>query len=102
MANKKQIKQALNQYFSIKDIQEVAKFWDVDNPEDTSSFDIVNRKEFRIETTYTDSGYGDDDRTGKVWYYNFYRVCPHCNKETFKNRLFLNIEEEYTRYGEVI
>ena len=45
MANKKQIKQALNQYFSIKDIQE---------------------------------------------------------KETFKNRVFLNIEEEYTRYGDVI
>ena len=45
---------------------------------------------------------GDNDRTGKVWYLNFYRVCPHCNKETFKNRVFLNIEEEYTRYGEVI
>lgn len=146
MANKKQIKQALNQYFSIKDIQEVAKFWDVDNPEDTSSFDVVmeelqkainkvqamkdkklkkfkelyfkcshcgkltlykdvkevSRKEYRIETTYTDAGYGDDDRTGKVWYLNFYRVCPHCNKETFKDKYFLDIEEEYTRYGEVI
>ena len=41
MASKKQIKQTLNQYFSIKDIQEVAKFWDVNNPEDTSSFDVV-------------------------------------------------------------
>ena len=115
MASKKQIKQTLNQYFSIKGIQEVAKFWDADNPEDTSSYEVVieelqktidkiqslkdkklkkfkelcfkcpsckklslykdvkevSRKEFRIETTYTDSGYGDDDRTGKVWYYNF-------------------------------
>ena len=26
----------------------------------------------------------------------------NCNKETFKNKYFLNIEEEYTRYGEVI
>ena len=146
MASKKQIKQTLNQYFSIKDIQEVAKFWDADDPEDTSSYEVVieelqkaidkiqslkdkklkkfkelyfkcpgckklslykdvkevSRKEFRIETTYTDSGYGDDDRTGKVWYLNFYRVCPHCNKETFKDRHFLNIEEEYTRYGDVI
>lgn len=146
MVSKKQIKQTLNQYFSIKDIQEVAKFWDADDPEDTSSYEVVieelqkaidkiqslkdkklkkfrelyfkcpgckklslykdvkevSHKEFRIETTYTDSGYGDDDRTGKVWYLNFYMVCPHCNKETFKNRVFLNIEEEYTRYGDVI
>lgn len=50
MANKKQIKQALNQYFSIKDIQEVAKFWDVDNPEDTSSIEYssISRKNIPV------------------------------------------------------
>lgn len=92
MANKRQIKHTLNQYFSIKDIQDVAKFWDVDNPEDTSSFDVVMEE---LQKAMNKVQAMKDKKLAK-----FKEL--HCNQETFKGNIFLNIEEEYTRCGEVV
>lgn len=42
-----------------------------------------------IEPTYTDCGYGDDDRYGENEYYIEQSVCPNCKKEEEISRIYL-------------
>lgn len=47
--------------------------------------------EIRRETTYTDAGYGDDDKIGDVEYRITYSICPLCQKKTQENKMFIRI-----------
>ena len=44
-------------------------------------FKTITKQENRIETTYTDAGYGDNDMYGGVEYLVKYRICPLCGFE---------------------
>lgn len=54
-------------------------------------------KEFKREiekqnilgTTYTDCGYGDDDRYGEMEYLYHYLICPKCGNKMVKKRTYL-------------
>lgn len=47
----------------------------------TKRFKTITIKNRRIETTYRDCGYGDDDMIGEVEYLDYYLVCPICGYE---------------------
>lgn len=55
-------------------------------------------KEIRRETTYTDAGYGDDDKIGDVEYMITYSICPLCQKKTQEDKIFIRILWEKGRY----
>lgn len=55
-----------------------------------SKFKTLHQSETRIETTYTDCGYGDDDKYGEVEYMIMYEECPLCNNKT-------KVKKEYSR-----
>lgn len=61
----------------------------------TRKFKTITNTETRIETTYVDAGYGDDDRQGEIEYLVYYSVCPVCGnkKEERKNYIRLLWEE---------
>lgn len=44
----------------------------------TKDFKTSSEKKTNIETTYTDAGYGDDDRIGEVERLYLYTICPLC------------------------
>ena len=48
--------------------------------------------------TFSDAGYGDDDRYGDVTYLIYYHKCPYCHEETEDRRITLKIENEKSRY----
>lgn len=48
-------------------------------------------------TTYTDAGYGDDDRVGQVEYIIYYLECPICKEKQEKERTYIRTIKEWTR-----
>lgn len=54
-------------------------------------------KEIRRETTYTDAGYGDDDRIGDVEYMVTYSICPLCQKKSQEDKMFMRLLGEKRR-----
>lgn len=40
-----------------------------------------NKIETRVEITYSDAGYGDDDREGEIEYEIIYEICPICGNK---------------------
>ena len=54
------------------------------------------------EPTYIDAGYGDDDRIGDVKYKWFDKICPICQNHIFHNKIFMEILNEYDRWGNKI
>ena len=61
-------------------------------------FKIEDEIKIVTETTFRDVGYGDDDKTGEVEYLFFYQICPICGNKSVKEKLFLRIVNEYSRY----
>lgn len=59
-------------------------------------------RENRIMTTYTDCGYGDDDRHGLVECLVTYETCPGCGKSWETECLKLRILWEKNRWGEKV
>lgn len=53
--------------------------------------------EVRRETTYTDAGYGDDDRIGDVEYMVTYKTCPRCGCTKETRKLYLKTLREWNR-----
>ncbi len=50
----------------------------------------VSKTGTQVETTYSDAGYGDDDRYGEVEYIFNYLECPSCKHQKL-------IDKEYVR-----
>lgn len=63
----------------------------------TKEFTQVNEVRRNIETTFTDAGYGDDDRYGEVEYIYQYLICPICKFKNYKNRIYVRTLWEKTR-----
>lgn len=49
------------------------------------------------ETTFTDAGYGDDDRIGEVEYLFHYLECPICKSKQEEKRTYIRTIKEWTR-----
>ena len=64
-----------------------------------SKFKTVYQTEYREETTYRDSAYGDSDLHGTVERFVTYSVCPCCGHKKEINALFMRIVSEYDRLG---
>lgn len=52
-------------------------------------FKEITKVEKNIETTYSDAGYGDDDKYGEVEYLVYYQVCPNCKHETPVGKMYI-------------
>ena len=55
--------------------------------------------ETRTETTYTDAGYGDDDRIGDVRYFVEYKTCPRCGHRQEISKLYMETKNERPARG---
>ncbi|MDO4282017.1 MAG: hypothetical protein Q4D02_00085 [Clostridia bacterium] len=55
----------------------------------TRKFKTITVLETRIETTYVDAGYGDDDKYGEVEYLVEYSVCPICGYRKEKKKCYM-------------
>ena len=55
------------------------------------------RNEIRVVTTYTDCGYGDDDRLGEVEESVEYKACPRCGHIKEMSRYRLRVVKEWSR-----
>lgn len=55
------------------------------------------KTEIRTETTYTDAGYGDDDRVGEVEYMVRYITCPLCSHKQEESKLYLRLIRDWNR-----
>ncbi len=64
----------------------------------TDNFETTYETETRIEPTYIDSGYGDDDRHGKVEYSVIYSKCPVCDYKEEKGRIYSRTLWEKNRH----
>lgn len=65
----------------------------------TKRFKTITIKNRRIETTYRDAGYGDDDMIGEVEYLYYYLVCPICG---YEKNIKVNILELYGKEEEKV
>ena len=54
-------------------------------------------REVRVETTFTDCGYGDDDKMGEVEYLVTYSICPRCGGKQQTSKLYLRTICEWNR-----
>lgn len=64
----------------------------------TKNFKSIDEVETFTETTYTDAGYGDDDKIGEVTYLITYAICPKCgNKKEVKKMYMYTQNERYAR-----
>lgn len=64
-----------------------------------SEFKKSNSKITNEETTYTDAGYGDNDKYGEVEYMIDYLECPKCHYKETVNKHFIRILWEKDRYN---
>lgn len=56
-----------------------------------------SKREIRIESTYRDAGYGDDDRDGEVEYIVMYSICPLCGHKQEQNKFYVRKLREWNR-----
>ncbi len=59
-------------------------------------------REKRIQSTYTDAGYGDDDLYGEVEYIVEYSICPHCLKKKEISKSYMGTNWEKDKYGRLV
>lgn len=57
----------------------------------TSDFKETHQREYRQEYTYTDAGYGDNDRYGEVEYLVYYNECPLCQAKKQIKKVFKKV-----------
>jgi hypothetical protein len=63
--------------------------------------EFINKTKTRLirnVLTFSDAGYGDDDRYGDVTYLVYYHECPYCHEETEDRKITLKIENERDRH----
>ena len=51
---------------------------------------ISKKEEFKDVIVHTDAGYGDNDQMADVTYLITYSICPKCNANTEKSRMYLS------------
>ena len=63
--------------------------------------DFKTEKEIasRVQHTYSDAGYGDDDKYGEVEYLYTYQICPLCKEKQVADTKYLRTKWE-KRYNE--
>lgn len=60
-------------------------------------FKIETEVKVNVETTYTDCGYGDDDKFGEVERLWVYQICPVCKNKQVKSKNYIRTIREWSR-----